>query len=189
MVATVPELAPRARGFESPGGSNLHAGGRVWADTAQVSNHIERHHWVNTIIGFLDATWHLTDIELVQVSRIIGGVLDILHIPDRGEPAEIPIPLMMEVGAGFYSRSMAASADAATPRPVRELAQGDVSFSPDIWRAAVAGLFTAAYPDLDGVERLYLDKTIADLLTALGVDRRAPQFVSEDVARIASQRS
>ncbi len=154
-----------------------------------MSAHVERHHWVNTVIGFLDATWHLTDIELVQVSRIVGAVLDILHIPDRGEPKEIPLPLMMEVGAGFYSRSMAASADATTPRPVRELSEGDVSFSPDIWRAAIANLFTSAYPDLDGMERVYLDKTIADVLTALGVDRRAPQFVSEDVARIASQRT
>lgn len=150
---------------------------------------VHRHHWVNTVLGFLDATWHLTDAESVQVSRIISNLLDVLNIPERGAPAKLPMPLLMEAAGGFYSAQVNSVAAASSQKPVREIEEGDVTFEPDIWRAAIAELFTTAYPDLDPYERLFVDRTIGDLLDALGVDTRAAQFISSDVARAAQQRS
>ena len=150
---------------------------------------MQRHHWVNTLLGFLDATWHLTDEEKVQVSAIASKLLDVLNIPERGAPAKLPMPLMMEAAGGFYSSQVNSLALASSQKPVRAISEGDVTFEPDIWRAAISELFTTAYPDLDGHERLFVEATIGDLLDALGVDTRAAQFISEDVARAAEQRS
>lgn len=150
---------------------------------------MQRHHWVNTVLGFLDATWHLTDSEMVQVSRIVSNLLDVLNIPDRGAPSKLPMPLMMEAAGGFYSSQVNSVAASSSQKPVRAITSGDVTFEPDIWRAAISELFTTAYPDLDGYERLFLDRTIGDLLDALGIDTRAAQFISEDVARAAEARS
>jgi hypothetical protein len=154
-----------------------------------VTINVERHHWVNTTLGMIDATWHLTDAEKVQVAAIIARVLDVLDIPGRGQPTVIPMPLMMEASAGFYSMQVNTTAQAASIRPIRAIVDGDLTFPPDVWRASITTLFTSAYPDLEPLERVFLDSTIGDLLDAIGVDTRAAQFVSEDVARVAEQRS
>jgi hypothetical protein len=150
-----------------------------------VTSDVERHHWLNAIVGVLDAAWNLTAEEQYHALRIIGVVLDELGIPERGAPCEIPAPVAMEVEGGFYSSQLHDAAGLGLGRPVRALQHGDQTFAADVWRTALVEMFTTAYPDLNGVERVWLTRTIGDLLGGIGVTTRAPVFLPEDVVRIA----
>ena len=68
---------------------------------------------------------------------------------------------------------------------MRALQQGDQTFAADVWRTALVEMFTTAYPDLSGIERVWLTRTVGDLLGGIGVATRAPVFLPEDVVRIA----
>lgn len=147
---------------------------------------MERHHWLNAVVGVIDAAWNLTAEEQYHVTRIVAVILDKLSIPERGAPAEIPAPIAMEVEGGFYSSQMHDAALSQVERPVRALSSGDQTVAPDVWRTTLVELFTTAYPDLTGVERVWLTKTIGDLLGGIGVATRAPVWLSEDVTRVAA---
>lgn len=151
---------------------------------ADVQVSIERHHWINTVVGVIDAAWHLTDEEQFDVIRIVSTVVRQLNIPERGEPAELPVPLVLEVGAGFYANQITSTLDSGIARPIRALHTGDQTVPVEIWAQSIVSLFTTAYPDLDGVERMYLTKSFVDLLAAIGVAERAPVFLPADVVRI-----
>jgi hypothetical protein len=158
------------------------------SDTAHVSTRtVERRHWLNAVVGVIDAAWNLTAEEEHLVIRIVGHILDELDIPGRNPEANIPATVAMEVEGGFYSSQMS-SADAAYQRPTRPLRAGDQTFTPDVWRDALVEMFTSAYPDLQPVERLWLSNTVADLLGGIGVANRAPAFLPEDVVRVAVER-
>lgn len=146
---------------------------------------VERHHWLNAVAGVIDGAWNLTAEEQFHVLRIVGVILDELDIPDRGSPHEIPAPVAMEVEGGFYSCQLHDAVDAAVPRPVRALHEGDQTFEVDVWRTALVEMFTSAYPEMSGVERVWLTRTIGDLLGGIGVATRAPVFLPDDVVRIA----
>jgi hypothetical protein len=145
----------------------------------------ERHHWLNTVVGILDATWHLTEEEQLAAIHIVGELLDFLNIPERGEPAELPISLVMEIDGGYYTDQLFSHYDSGAARPVRATAAGDVNVAPEVWRTALVNLFTTAYPDLDPVERMGITKIIGDLLAALGVTYRAPSHIPDEVVRVA----
>lgn len=145
---------------------------------------MERHHWLSAVVGVIDAAWNLTAEEQHHVNRIVSVILDELAIPERGAPREIPAPIAMEVEGGFYS-SQLHDAVLADDRPVRPLHPGDQTATPDVWRTSLVELFTTAYPDLSGVERVWLTKTLGDLLGGIGVATRAPVWLSEDVVRVA----
>jgi hypothetical protein len=146
---------------------------------------VERHHWVNTVVGLLDAVWHLSLEERVWSSRIVGGVLDELRIPERGPAAQIPAHLAYEVEVGRYGRLVNGDLDSGVEHRPRPATPSDHPVPFDVWRQTFVSLFTTAYPDLDGVERVFLTKVFGELLTAIGVGPRAAQFVPDDVVRIA----
>lgn len=146
---------------------------------------VQRHHWINTIVGLIDSVWSLTPEELYPTIRVVNGLLDQIAIPDRGAPSEVPAPLALEVDGGFYSLQLNAPYDSGVPRPVRAVTADDLQYPIEIWCSSFTHLFTAAYPDLDPIERVYLTKGFLDLLASLGIPERAPFYIPEDVARTA----
>jgi hypothetical protein len=108
-----------------------------------------------------------------------------LNTAERGEPAELPISLVMEIDGGYYTDQLFSHYDSGAARPVRATAAGDVNVAPEVWRTALVNLFTTAYPDLDPVERMGITKIIGDLLAALGVTYRAPSHIPDEVVRVA----
>jgi hypothetical protein len=146
---------------------------------------VDRHHWVNTVVGFIDSVWNLTPEELAPAIRVVRALLERLDVPGRGEPVEIPAPLALEVDGGFYATQINAVYDSGLLRPVRKLGPRDIQYPIEVWCASLTSMFTKAYPGLDPIERVYLTKAFLDLLTSLGVPDRAPVYIPEDVARAA----
>lgn len=139
----------------------------------------ERHHWLNTVVGVLDSVFYLTEEETFAILEIVGSLLKNLNIPDRGIPAALPAPVAQEVAASYYSRQLANQLDSGSPRHIRPATEYDVIVGNDTWREALAALFTTAYPDITGEERLLLSKVLEDLLAAIGAPDRAPAFLPD----------
>jgi hypothetical protein len=148
-----------------------------------MGTHIERHHWANTITGVLDSAFHLTDEEQYFTYDIVNKLLDWLDIPDRGDPAEIPAALALEVSSGLYTVQLTSHQDSNLVRPIRAIVAADIVVSVETWGSALSSLVTIAYPDLDPAERIGLAKVFNDLLVGLGVPNRAASFFPDDVVR------
>lgn len=116
------------------------------------------------------------------MSGIVTKLLAVLRVPDRGQPAVLPVPVAQEAYSGYYSLALVAPRESGVTRPVRPVTASDVVVSLEAWREAIVGMFTTAYPDLTGDERLMLTKVFDDLLRALGVPDRAAAFVPDTVA-------
>jgi hypothetical protein len=147
------------------------------------STRVERHHWLNTFIGILDAAFHLTEIEQAQLITVLRDLLVAVRIPDRGEPQEIPAALALEVTSNFFTISLAGPRDSGVTRPVRAATAGDVVVSLEAWRTALVGMLTVAYPDMFPAERLLVDRVFTDVLAGIGVPQRAAEFLPGDVVR------
>lgn len=145
----------------------------------------ERHHWINTIVGLLDQAFNLTDDEQVFAIGFVDKLLDMVHIPDRGDPASLPIPVVLEVSAQVYTNQLASARELGVVRPVRSVRAGDVQVSTETWVEALLSLLVNAYPELAPAERLVVAKSIRDLLDAIGVPDRAASFLPDDVVRIS----
>jgi hypothetical protein len=145
----------------------------------------ERHHWINTIVGILDQAFHLTDDEQVFAFGYVNQVLELLHIPDRSDPATLPVPLALEVSAGVYTTQLATARESDMVRIVRAVRNGDVVVSTEAWVESLMGLIMAAYPDMEPAQRFTAARYFRDLLDALGVPDRAAGFLPDDVVRIA----
>lgn len=145
----------------------------------------ERHHWINTIVGLLDQAFNLTDDEQVFAIGFVNRLLELLHIPDRADPAALPVPVVLEVSAQVYTTQLSSARENDLVRPVRAVRQGDVFVSVETWVEALLALMTSAYPDLDPSERLVAAKVLRDLLDAIGVPDRAASFIPDDVVRIS----
>lgn len=147
------------------------------------TNKVERHHWLNTFIGILDAAFHLTEIEQAQLIAIFRDLLVAVRVPERGEPEELPAALALEVTSNFFTISLAGPRDSGVARPVRAVTQGDVVVSLEAWRTALVGMLTVAYPDMLPAERLLVDRVLTDVLSGIGVPQRAAEFLPGDVVR------
>lgn len=145
----------------------------------------ERHHWINTIVGLLDQAFNLTDDEQVFVIGYVDRMLEMLHIPDRADPATLPVPVVLEVSAQVYSSQLAAARESDFVRPVRLVRSGDVVVSTETWVEALLSLVVSAYPEMDPSERVIAAKCFRDLLDSLGVPDRAAAFLPDDVVRIS----
>lgn len=145
----------------------------------------ERHHWINTIVGLLDQAFNLTDDEQVFVIDYVDGMLTMLRIPDRADPAALPVPVVLEVSAQVYSAQLAAARESGFVRPVRLVRPGDVVVSVETWVETLLGLLVSAYPELTPPERVVTAKLLQDLLDSLGVPDRAASFLPDDVVRIS----
>lgn len=142
---------------------------------------------MNTIVGILDAAFHLTDEEQVFVFDIVGRLLDSLDIPHRSDPLVLPVPLVLEITSGIYSVQLNSPAVSGLVRPVRAVGHGDIVVSVETWRESLAGLLITAYPDLNPLERMVLAKVLTDLLDAIGLPDRAAVFFPDDVVRTARE--
>lgn len=134
---------------------------------------LERHHWLNTFVGVLDAAFHLSDEEQFAVTDIVNRLLRQLRIPERGRPETLPIPLAQEVHASLYSLQLEGRRHSRLDPHHRAVNGDDCVASLEAWRAAMVDMLTVAYPDLEVEERLLLSKTTTDLLAAIGVPNRA----------------
>lgn len=153
------------------------------ADGMTSRREIGQHHWLNTFVGVIDAAFWLSDEEQYQVIGILRRLLTTLRIPQRGEPVELPVPLVLEVDSAFYSVAL----DAAQNRPVRPVDAADIVVSVETWRDALLSMLLVAYPDLRPEERLVAAKIFDDLLTALGVPDRAAVAFPDTVIRAYQQ--
>jgi hypothetical protein len=143
----------------------------------------ERHHWLNALVGTLDAAFRLTEDEQFFVLDIVSRLLDSLDIPFRGEPAQLPATVAQEAASGLYSEQLAAPRDSGLIRPVRPVNGSDMVVSVGAWRNALLGMLLTAYPGLEPVEKMVAAQVLDDLLAAVGVpDRRATFFPTEVVA-------
>lgn len=143
---------------------------------------VERHHWLNTIVGLLDVAFHLSDEEQFYTSDIVARLLDSLHIPERESSGELPPALALEVASGFYTMQLNSHRDSGVVRPIRAVAAGDVPVSLETWREAVLTMITTAYV-LNPLERLVATKVLTDLLAAIGVPERHAAFFPDSVVR------
>jgi hypothetical protein len=160
---------------------------RSWSDTASVQT-LERHHWLNTLVGMIDGAFHLTDEEQYFTIDIVRRLLDALGIPGRSVPRQIPAAVALEVAAGHYTEQIRSGRDAQLTRLVREATERDLVVSIEAWSQALVSLLLSAYPDLHPMERVVITKVFADLLAALGLpDRVATHFPDSVIRAYLSQ--
>lgn len=137
--------------------------------------------WINTLVGVIDAAFHLHPEEQRAAAAIVGQTLDFLNIPDRGVPRELPATVASEVLRGHYSRSLHGGVAEGSARVVRHVTAADHRASVDSWREALVQMLTIAYPDLDGTEQIGVHRAVNDLLLGIGVPDRAPTTLPDAV--------
>jgi len=137
---------------------------------------VERHHWVSTITGMLNSAFCLSTTEQYDVGRVLTKLFTTLQIPERGEPVTLPMPVVQEVHSRLYSEALTTTSAAA--RPVTDR---DCIAPLEAWRNALENMVTVAYPRLQPADRALLVKSFDDILKAIGVPRRAAQFIPEPV--------
>lgn len=156
-----------------------------------------RHHWINTILGTLSASFSLTDREEHEILLRIGGLLDTLRIPERGRVTVMRADLATEVVSGHFSAVTENSQRTNPAQSIRTALDSDMRVPLSAWLDALTGLFTSSYPDLSPGELLVLRTELAYILQGLGlhdegVDNpekpiRVANFLPEDVMRSLAQ--
>lgn len=142
-------------------------------------------HWVFAIVGILDQAFHLREDEQTNAEAVVVRLLRALRIPERADPAALPMAVVWEMASGLYSRQLeSAAGDHRRPRRVES---GDVHVSVAAWRETLLRMLLTAYPELEPVERMAAAKVFSDLLVALGLPERASSFLPESVLRTARQ--
>jgi hypothetical protein len=154
----------------------------AWADAESVAE-IERHTWLNSIVGMLDTTFQLTDEELFFTSQIVMRLLEALEIPERGEPSQIPAVVAVEAEAGVLSEQINGARSAGVPRLARAIGAADAVVTLEAWRQAILSLLTSAYPDLEPLEVAVATQILDELLVALGLPDRAALYFPDEVIR------
>jgi hypothetical protein len=154
----------------------------AWAD-ADVVAEIERHTWLNSIVGLLDTAFQLTDEELFFTSQIVKRLLEALLIPERGQPAQVPAVVAVEAEAGVLSEQINGSRSAGVPRLGRVAKSSDTVVTLEAWRQALLSLITSAYPDLEPLEVAVATQILDELLVALGLPARAALYFPDEVVR------
>jgi hypothetical protein len=148
-----------------------------------MKHNVERYHWLNTIAGLLDAAFYLSEEEQFLVIDIVNRLLVNLRIPERGDVAEMPPALALEVKAGFYTTTLSGPRESGVERPVRATGHGDVVVSVESWRQAFLDMLVTAYPSIEPFERMAVSKVLTDVLVALGVPERKAAFYPDAVVR------
>jgi hypothetical protein len=143
----------------------------------------EDYHWVNVIVGTLDAAFHLIEEEQFFASMIVGGLLTDLRIAERPIPASIPAALALEIDGGFYTVTIAKPRESEVERPINEVAAGESAVSVEAWSQTFVSMLTVAYPSIDPLEQMMASKVFSDLLSSIGVPRRAAFYTPDDVMR------
>jgi hypothetical protein len=154
---------------------------RTWADAEFVK--IERHTWLNTIVGILDGAFALSEEELFFTTLIVRRLLEGLRIPERGEALVLPVAVVREANSGLFSTLLNSPRDAGLFREARGVEEGDTVVTLEAWRQAVLSLLNIAYPELEPVEVVWATQTVDELLLGLGVPGRAAAFFPDEVVR------
>lgn len=141
------------------------------------------YHWVNVMVGLLDSTFLLTDVEQIGAADVLGRLLERLRIDDRPAPTSIPAALALEIDANFYTIALTKARTVAAARPVRMAGPQDPRVSVEAWSNTFVSLLTQAYPSIEPIEAMLASKVIGDLLLALGVPDRAALHTPDDVMR------
>lgn len=144
---------------------------------------IERHHWLNTVVGLLDAAFFLSDEEQYLITDIVNRLLVSLRIPERSAATELPPAVALEFKSGFYSALIAGPRTSGRTRPVSFVSQDDIIVSVESWRQAFLDMLLISYPDLEPIERLVTAKALTEILVAIGVPNRAAAFYPDAVVR------
>lgn len=152
------------------------------ADAGYVAE-IERHTWLNSIVGMLDTAFQLTDEELFFTSQIVKRLLEALLIPERGQPAQIPAVVASEAESGVLSEQINGVRSAGVPRLIRAVTRQDAVVTLEAWRQALLSLLTGAYPDLEPLEIAVATQILDELLVALGLPDRAALYFPDEVVR------
>ncbi|MFM7087919.1 MAG: hypothetical protein ACKOW9_00065 [Candidatus Paceibacterota bacterium] len=147
-----------------------------------MSSNVQRHHWINTYLGILDAAFTLSEAEQAELIVILRSLLTALEIP-KTEPTSLPAPVALEVKTSFYSIQLNQARQLSTVREVRRSRPNEVTVSPESWRDALSGMLLTAYPGLEPAHRLLVVKTFSDIILALGIPLRAAKFLPESVVR------
>ena len=147
-----------------------------------VSSKIQRHHWINTYLGILDAAFTLSEREQAEIITILKSLLTALDIPNS-EPQSLPAPVALEVKTNFYSIQLNQARELNSVREIRRTHPNEQTVTPESWRDALSGMLFSAYPNLQPPQRLLTVKTFSDLLAALGIPLRAAKFLPESVVR------
>lgn len=144
---------------------------------------IERHHWLNTIVGLLDAAFYLSDEEQYLITDIVNRLLISLRIPERSAALELPPAVALEYKSSFYSALLAGPRISGRDRPVNFVTQEDIIVSVESWRQAFLDMLLISYPNLEPIERLVTAKALTEILVAIGVPNRAAAFYPDAVVR------
>lgn len=144
---------------------------------------VERRHWLNTIVGLLDAAFYLSPEEQFLVTDIVKRLLTSLRIPERSEALTLPSAVAMEVKSQLYTLTLAGPRDSGFERPVRAVNPGDIIVSVESWQQAFMDMILISYPDLDPIERIIASKAFNEMLVALGVPTRAAAFYPDAVVK------
>jgi hypothetical protein len=144
---------------------------------------IERHDWINTVLGMLDASLHLTEEEQAPTLSILRQLFDNLDIPGRGQAAVLPVSVALESDAKLFTDVMAAPRISGFSRPIRAVSQFDEVIPLEAWVQGFVAMICASYPDLNPYERLEARKVFTELLMALGIPERAAQYYPDEIIR------
>lgn len=155
---------------------------QVSTDPEYMKEQIAKRHWVAMIVGLLDAGFSLTDRDRVDVTRIVGRLLQALRIPERGVPTEIPYELLIEVKNNFFSAQLLESND-SNRMTTRAATPQELEISLEAWRGHLVQLLRIAYPDLHPQELIVSHAILDELLKAMNVDRILPVYIPDSVAR------
>lgn len=173
---------------------------------AETEQRVERHHWVNTILGTLSTAFDLTDNEEYHILLRVGRLLDILRIPERGPVAIMRADLATEVVSGYFTditnpwtNPDMGSEDIVceTGPSIRAAEKTDIHVPLTLWLTALTGLFTASYSDFTPIELEDLRRELTYILEGLGLHDegdanpekpiRVTNFLTEDVMRSFTQ--
>jgi hypothetical protein len=144
---------------------------------------IERHTWLNTILGMLDNSFSLQEEELYQVTTAVRSMLEALGIPERGEPDVVSSALLLEAEGSTWSQVLHGPRNAGVPSYPRAVNGRDTTVTLEAWRQALLSMITSAYPSLDNDEILLAASTFDDILLSLGVPERVAYYIPNEVVR------
>jgi hypothetical protein len=144
---------------------------------------IERHTWLNTILGMLDNSFSLQEEELYQVTTAVRSMLEALGIPERGEPEVVSSALLLEAEGSTWSQVLHGPRNAGVPSYPRAVNGRDTTVTLEAWRQALLSMITSAYPSLDNDEILLAASTFDDILLSLGVPERVAYYIPNEVVR------
>lgn len=131
----------------------------------------------------LDNSFSLQEEELYQIAISLRGMLEALSIPDRGEPAVVSAPLLLEHEGGAWAQALHGPRDAGVPSYPRAASGRDTTVTLEAWRQALLSMITSAYPDLDDSEIMLAASTLDEVLLSLGVPERVAYYIPNEVVR------